>query len=495
MPTNPRVLIVGAGMSGLCLAIQLKRAGIASFTIIEKSDRVGGTWFENSYPNSGCDVPSYLYSFSFAPKYDWTMKYARQPEILQYFQNCADRFGISEHIRFGTSVESARFDEESSLWHVTTSDGAIHQAEFFVSAVGQLNRPKVPDFPGLESFQGAKWHSARWNHAYDLRGKRVAVIGNGASAVQFVPTVAKQAERTFVYQRSPSWIQRFNNYRYSEFSKKLFQALPWTAKLHRMWIFAMCEWRIRAIVDPWVANPIYHAWIKWRMGRRIRKEMRPKLIPNYTPGCKRILLSNDFLETLQRDDVELISDPIERFNEHAIETPAGSTTVDAVIFATGFESLDFLQPMEIIGRGGEPLDAAWKERPKTLLGMVTPGFPNMFLLYGPNTNLGHNSIIYMVESQVQYILQCMRHMQSNGMGEIEVTPEAVAKFDLRVQKKLRGTVWAGNCTSWYKKADGSITNNWYGAALEYRWATRKPNFSQFVLKPAVRAAQAELVSG
>ncbi len=482
-------------MSGLCLAIQLKRSGIQTFTIIEKSDRVGGTWLENSYPNSGCDVPSYLYSFSFAPKLDWSMKYARQPEILQYFRDCADRFGINEHIRFGTSVTSARFDEVRSLWQVTTSDGETHEAEFFVSAVGQLNRPKIPDFPELDAFQGEKWHSAQWKHDYQLNGKRVAVVGNGASAIQFVPTVAEQAERTFVYQRSPSWIQRFNNYRYSEFSKKLFQAMPWMAKLHRMWIFIMCEWRIRAIVDPWVANPIYHAWIKWRMGRQVRKDMRPQLIPDYTPGCKRILLSNDFLKTLQRDDVELISEPIERFTADGIATAAGATPVDAVIFATGFESTEFLQPMEVFGRGGAPLDASWKERPKTLLGLVTPGFPNMFMLYGPNTNLGHNSIIYMVESQVAYILKCLRHMQSHGYGEIEVRPEAVEAFDHRVQKKLKGTVWSGNCTSWYKKADGSITNNWYGAAIEYRWAARKPKFSQFVLKPAARSIQAELISG
>jgi cation diffusion facilitator CzcD-associated flavoprotein CzcO len=495
MPPSPRVLIVGAGMSGLCLAIQLKRAGFDSFTIIEKSHQVGGTWHENSYPNSGCDVPSYLYSFSFAPKYDWTLKYARQPEIFQYFRDCADKFGINSHIRFSVAVESARFDENRSVWVVNLSDGETLEAEFFVSAVGQLNRPKIPDFPGLDRFQGAKWHSANWNHNFDLKGKRVAVVGNGASAVQFVPTLAEQAERTFVYQRSPNWIQRFNNYRYSEFSKRLFRAMPWTAKMHRIWIFAMNEWRIRAIVDPWIANPIYHMWIKWRMGGRIRKDLRPKLIPNYTPGCKRILLSNDFLETLQRPDVEVITDPITGFTADSIETTAGSTKIDAVIFATGFESLDFLQPMEIQGRDGVTLNAAWRERPKTLLGLATPGFPNLFMLYGPNTNLGHNSIIYMVESQVDYIIKCLRHMQANGLGEIEVTPEAVEKFDRKLQRKLRRTVWAGECTSWYKKADGSITNNWYGAALEYRWATRKPNFSQFKLKPSVRETQAELVSG
>ncbi len=495
MPQSPRVIIVGAGMSGLCLAIQLKRAGIESFTVLEKSNHVGGTWFENSYPNSGCDVPSYLYSFSFAPKHDWSQKYARQPEILQYFRDCADKFGINQHIRFGTAVDHARFDEERSIWKVSTSDGETLEAEFFVSAVGQLNRPKIPDIPGLKEFQGTVWHSARWNQDYDLKGKRVAVVGNGASAVQFVPTVAAQAAQTFVYQRSPSWMQRFNNYRYSEFSKRLFSAMPWTAKLHRMWLFGMCEWRIRAIVDPWIANPIYHMWIHRRMGRRVSKELRPHLVPKYTPGCKRILLSNDFLEAFKKPNMKLVTEPIVSFSEDAIETAAGLTPVDAVIFATGFESLDFLQPMEILGRGGLPLDAAWKERPKTLLGMVAAGFPNMFMLYGPNTNLGHNSIIYMVECQVSYILKCIQYMQANGLGEIEVRPEAVANFDRRVQRKLRRTVWAGDCTSWYKKADGSITNNWYGAALEYRWAARKPKFSQFVLKPTVRETQTELVSG
>ena len=262
---TPRVVIVGAGMSGLCLAIRLRREGIGSITLLEKSDEVGGTWLDNSYPNSGCDVPSFLYSFSFAPKPDWTMKYARQPEILDYFRDCADRFDVRKLVKFNTTVKSARYDEDSATWTITTNTGETLTADIFVSAVGQLNRPRIPDIEGLDQFEGTAWHSARWNHDFDLKDKTVAVIGNGASAIQFVPKLAKEVKRLHLFQRTPSWIHPLHNYRYPNWAKACFRKFPFTGKLHRLYIYLMCEWRIIAFREDSLANRIYRWWLTRKM--------------------------------------------------------------------------------------------------------------------------------------------------------------------------------------------------------------------------------------
>jgi cation diffusion facilitator CzcD-associated flavoprotein CzcO len=476
---TPRIVIVGAGMSGLCLAIRLKQAGISQITILEKSSEVGGTWLDNCYPNSGCDVPSFLYSFSFAPKHDWTMKYARQPEILEYFKECADRFEIRNLIQFNTTVQSAVYDETSATWNVTTDSGEQLTSDIFVSAVGQLNRPRTPQLEGLDQFEGDSWHSARWNHDVDLTDKTVAVIGNGASAIQFVPQIADRVRQLYLFQRTPSWIHPLHNYRYPGWAKACFNNIPLAGKAHRLWIYLMCEWRIIAFQEGSLANRIYTWWLRWQMKRLIPRDQWSTLIPDYSPGCKRILLSSDFLQTMQRDNVELVTDSATRFEKNAICTETESRDIDAVIFATGFDAIGFLQPMDIRGRNGVSLHDAWSVRPKTLLGIATPDFPNMFLLYGPNTNLGHNSIIFMVEQQVKYITRCLKHMVANNLQEIEVQKAAVDKYDSDVQKHLSTSVWAGDCSSWYKASDGTIPNNWWGSATAYRLRMRKPDLSLF----------------
>lgn len=480
-----QIVIAGAGMSGICLAIQLKRAGFSDFVVLEKSLEAGGTWLDNSYPNAGCDIPSFLYSFSFAPKYDWSQKYARQPEILRYFLDCIERFGIRQHILFDCAVDSATYDERNCRWRLVASNGLQLDCSIFVSAVGQLNRPRIPDIPGLVDFGGASWHSARWNHQFDLRGKRIAIIGNGASSIQFLPEVAQQAANVLLFQRSPCWVSPLRNYHYPSWAHRAFRFVPGAAAAHRMWIFLTSEWRSLVFKRGGFFSRESARWIRKRMREQIPLGREQDLLPDYPPGCKRILLSNDYLQTLGRENVQLVTQSIARFQPQGICTESTSYPVDAVIFGTGFDTHRFLYPMRIAGRSGELLEQAWSDRPRTLYGMATVGFPNLFFLYGPNTNLGHNSVIYMVECQVKFILRCLRRMRKRSQDEIEVSREAMERFDQQLQVRLQETVWAGDCSSWYKTADGSIPNNWWGPALAYRLQTRRPDFSEFRFGKAV----------
>ncbi len=499
--TTPRIIIAGAGMSGLCLGIQLKRSGFTSFRIFEKSSEVGGTWLDNHYPNSGCDVPSYLYSFSFGPPYDWSQKYARQPEILDYFKTCADHFGIRPSIQFQTTVDQARFDESEQLWKITTSDGKTHEAEIFVSAIGQLNRPRIPDFEGLSSYQGASWHSARWNHDVPLSGRDVAVVGNAASAIQFLPELARSARSLFVFQRTPNWVHPLRNYHYPRWARWLFRQVPGAAKMYRCKIFLESECRFAAFVrGVSIQNWFYRRWLVRKMKQAASPELQPLVIPNYPPGCKRILLSSDYLQTLDRDNVRLVTDPIQRFLPTGIATETETFPAEVVIFATGFDTSHFFQPIKIVGRHGISLEESWREYPKALLGLMAPGFPNLFMLYGPNTNLGHNSIIFMVECQVHYLLNCLKLLQKQRARTLEPKEEAVEAYNRKLQNKLRKSVWAGNCTSWYKTADGHILNNWCGTATNYWLHTRrvKPDWFEWQTErpPAVSShVPARMVHG
>ncbi len=475
-------VIIGAGMSGLCMAIQLRRIGIESFVMLEKSDDVGGTWLENSYPNSGCDVPSFLYSFSFAQKMNWTQKYARQPEILKYFQDVADQFDIRKHVRFHHTVREARYDEQAMLWHVTTESGESLTTRFLVSAVGQLNRPLIPTIPGTETFQGTTWHSARWNREFDLSGKRVAIIGNGASTIQFIPEVAKKAAQLTLFQRTPSWIRPQHNYRYPAWATWCFQHLPLVARLHRLWIFLSHEIRFVAFQKESLVNRNYQSWLVRQMKSRLPQKLHETLIPTYPAGCNRILQSSDYLQTVQQPHVEVVSETVEQFDASGLKTATRHFPLDAVIYGTGFRATEFLQPMKIVGRAGETLAAAWQDHPRTLYGLMTPRFPNLFLLYGPNTNLGHNSIIYMVESQVRYLLKCLAAIRQAGHREVEVREAAVKKHDEELHRLLGNTVWAGDCSSWYKTAEGVIPNNWFGAALAYRRRLNRTDLASFAFR-------------
>ncbi len=476
---SPSVVIVGAGISGLCMAIKLKQAGIDDITILEKTGDVGGTWLHNTYPGCACDVPSMLYSFSFELKYDWSRKYAPQSEILDYLRHCADKFNVRKHIQFNTAVEEAKFDEAANVWRINTSDGEQLEASIFISAVGQLSRPKMPQIDGLDTYQGEAFHTANWNHDFDYEDKEVAVVGNGASAIQVVPELAKKARKVRVFQRSPNWIARRYDYPYPGIAQAALRWIPGLAKLHRLWFYLQSDARIFFYQRRNFLNNGFTAWVKGQMKKRLPQKLHSTVIPSYPAGCKRVLLSNNYLESLSRDNVEVTPHGVSEITPGGLRAGDKDWQADAIVFATGFESSQFLVPMQITGRDGADLHHAWEKRPKTYMGMLAAGFPNFFMLYGPNTNLGHSSIIFMVECQVRYIVKCLKAMQQQNAASIEVKPAAVKAFDKQLQKELKQKVWNGYVSSWYKTADGHIVNNWSGSTTAYEKVTRRPDETAF----------------
>jgi cation diffusion facilitator CzcD-associated flavoprotein CzcO len=477
----PRVAILGSGFSGLCLAIQLKKAGIDSFTIFEKASRIGGTWRDNTYPGAACDSPSFAYCFSFEQKTDWSRKWAHQDEILAYMDQCAEKYGLKPHVRFETEISEARFDDEVGVWQLRSADGEEIVADVLVSGVGQLNRPYTPKLAGLERFEGRVFHSACWDHDYDLTGKRVAVIGNAASAVQFVPEIAKQVAKLSVFQRSANWMLPKLDREYREEEKRRFARHPWLAKLYRWWIWASFELRFPVFLrQRFMSRRIEELAI-----RAVREQVRDPalqeaLIPDYPIGGKRILISDDYYATLEEQHVELVTEPIDHLDESTVVTGDGfSRAVDAVIFATGFETTRFLAPMAIQGRAGRRLESEWRDGPRAYLGMTTAGFPNFFMMYGPNTNLGHNSIIFMIECQARYIVDCIRQIITRNLLYIDLRRDVMDAFNVELQRELQRTAWAATGKSWYKNEAGVITNNWSGTTTRYWWRTRKADLDRY----------------
>ena len=462
--------------------MQLVRHGFLSIQIYEKNSQLGGTWAENSYPNAGCDIPSFLYSFSFEPKHDWSQKYGRQPEILKYFETCADKYNLHQKIRFNTSVESARFKPSSKTWVVTDSNGDTREYDYFVSAVGQLNRPSIPIVEGLDEFQGRSFHSAQWDHSFDPTNKDIVCVGAGASAIQFIPGLAKKARMLTILQRSPNWIAPLNDFRYPQWVASTFRKIPFLAKLYRLWIFLTCESRFVAFRKDSIASFAYSCWAKLRLRWLLASSEQENLVPDYPAGCKRILLSSEFYETIEQDNVNLITDSIKRIAPNGVKAGNQTINADAIIFATGFQTSSLLTPMEVVGRDETRLADEWSSNPGAYLGMMVPKFPNFFVLYGPNTNLGHNSIIFMVECQTNYILKCLKLTQDQGISCLEPKSEPTQEYRNMVQKRLKRTVWDANCQSWYKTSDGVMINNWCGSAVEYWWKTRKPRVSDLHAK-------------
>lgn len=477
---GPRIAIIGSGFSGLCLGIQLKKAGLHSFTIFEKAEDLGGTWRDNAYPGAACDVPAFAYCFSFEQKTDWTHKWARQDEILAYMNHCAQKHRILPHVSFNAEVESARFDETGALWRLRTRAGEEVEAEVLISAVGQLSRPKVPDIPGLEIFRSERFHSARWNHDYDLTGKRVAVIGNAASAIQFIPEIAKQVDRLTVFQRSANWMIPRRDREYTQKERERFTRHPWLAKLYRWWIWASFELRYPLVfhAGSWL-GPLFERLAKKYMRSIITDaRMREALVPDYPIGARRILISDDYYPALERENVRVVTAGIERVVEEGIvDSEGGTHPVDAIILATGFRTTAFLAPMEIRGLDGRLLAEEWKDGAQAYLGITVAGFPNFFMTYGPNTNLGHNSILFMIECQTRYILQCIERLRKGGLSYLDLRREVQAAFNEKIQTELRRTVWAETDHSWYKDEAGRIANNWSGTTTRYWWKTRKVDLS------------------
>jgi cation diffusion facilitator CzcD-associated flavoprotein CzcO len=470
-----RVLVVGSGFAGLAMGIRLKQAGFDDFTILERSGEVGGTWLDNSYPGAGCDVESHLYSLSFEPNAKWTRAFAPQKEILEYLVHCADKYDVRRHVRFHAGVERARFDEAAATWHVDIAGGERLSAAVLVAGCGPLNRPSTPDIAGLDTFAGKTFHSSRWDHSVPLDGKRVAVIGTGASAIQIVPAIAPTVERLYVYQRTAPWIVPKPDRAFGPIERSLYARVPALQRMSRYWIYLQRELLGLGFgVEPRILA------LAERMARRYLAKsvadgaLRAKLAPDYRMGCKRILPTNDWYPTLQRPNVELVTDRIERVLPGAVATTDGRTReVDAVVLATGFMASEQVAPFEVRGRGGRDLGEAWSDGAEAYLGSTISGFPNLFLIVGPNTGLGHTSMVVMIESQVRYVVDAIRTMRERGLATVDVRPDAQASYNARIQERLARTVWASGCKSWYLTRTGKNTTLWPGSTVEFAYRTRR----------------------
>ncbi|MEW6777191.1 MAG: NAD(P)/FAD-dependent oxidoreductase [Bdellovibrionota bacterium] len=481
----PTVAIIGSGFAGLGMAIQLKKAGFNSFTIFEKASRVGGTWRDNTYPGAACDVPSHLYSFSFEPKTNWSRAFPEQPEILEYIEHCVDKYGLRPHIHFDTEIENARFEESRGLWRIRTTKGGEFNAHVLVSGCGQLNRPAFPNIPGLKDFAGVQFHSARWNHDYDLTGKNVAVIGTGASAIQFIPQIAPKVKKLHVFQRTPPWIIEKPDRPYLGIEKFLFRKVPAIRETYRQFIYWMLESRFFAFSEgSRIAKTVKKEAREYLRNSIEDPSLRKALTPDYELGCKRILISNDYYPCFNRSNVELITTGIERIEKNGVRTQDGTLReADTIIFGTGFQSTDFLAPMKITGRNSLDLNEAWRDGAEAYFGITVSGFPNLFLLYGPNTNLGHNSIIFMLECQIRYTMECIKKLAQERLAYLDPMPGEMRRYNDRLQARHADLVWNSGCTSWYKNESGKNTNNWPGFTVEYWLKTRKVDFSAYRMEP------------
>jgi len=487
--TNPwAAIIIGAGFGGLGMAIALRRAGEDDILLLEKGRDVGGVWRENSYPGAACDIPSHLYSFSFEPNPHWTRTYSPQAEILAYLRHCADKYGVREKIRFGCEATSATFDEASSLWRVewVASSGQAHtgHARALVSAVGLLTRPVIPALPGLAGFAGPVFHSAQWDHGVDLRGKRVAVIGTGASAIQFVPELARVASRLSVFQRTPPWILPRGDRAYSEAERRRFARWPVLMAAHRAMLYVQHDARAVGFTRlPWLMDLVGARPARQLLRKQVPDPvLRDRLTPRYTIGCKRVLISDDWLPTFARPGVELVIDPIEAVTPAGVRVAGGrEVEADAIVLGTGFAAHEFLAPMTIRGRGGRTLAEAWAGGAKAWLGISVPAFPNFFMLYGPNTNLGHSSIVFMLECQVAHVMRCLRKRRDARGSAIEVDAAPFERYNARLQRRIQGTVFTG-CGNWYVDPQGRHTVNWPGFTTGYRWLTRHAGLSAYQVR-------------
>ncbi|MDJ1182479.1 flavin-containing monooxygenase [Roseofilum casamattae] len=478
------ILIIGAGFAGLGMGITLKKAGITSFKIYEKANNLGGTWHHNTYPGCGCDVPSFLYSYSFAPKSDWTRDYPKQKEILTYLEDCAEEYEITRHIHLNTEISEAVFNEKETIWNVSTSSGEQLQANIVISACGQLNNPKIANIKGRETFQGTQFHSARWNHNYDFNGKTVGVIGTGASAVQFLPVIAQQVKKLIVFHRSANWVIPKSDRQLTEFDHWLFRTFPFLMTLYRWSVYLYFESLLVTInlQKDGIAGKIAAIWLNNYRESRVKDErLKEVLRPKEPVLCKRFLLSSNYYETLQLPNVEVIDQPIDKITENAIATTDGKEhEIDALIWATGFQSTKFLSSLKIVGPHQKSLHETWENGPQAYKGIVVPDFPNFFMLYGPNTNLGSNSIVFMLECQANYIRSCIEMMQEQGITNLKVKPETNTEFNEKLQESAEKTVWMNNCSSWYKNEDGKLTNNWPYSSVRYWFATRKADRNDFI---------------
>jgi cation diffusion facilitator CzcD-associated flavoprotein CzcO len=475
LPQHVEVAIVGAGFGGLGAAIEMQRAGFNDFAVLERAPEVGGTWFYNSYPGCQCDVPSNLYSYSFAPRADWPRSYSEQPEILEYLQDCSHKFGVRDRIYFNCEMRAARWDGDRRRWDIETSRGTL-SARVLVGATGLLSEPRIPDIPGLEDFGGQIVHSARWGAGRDFTGQRVAVVGTGATAIQLVPHLQEQVAQLYVFQRTPPWVLPLLDRKVGRWLQRLYRAVPAIQDAARGLVYGLRE----PIVVPLAIAPKLTKILEGIARVQLRRQvpdgaLRRRLTPDYVIGCKRILLSKRWYPAITSANVEVISEGLTGIQGSTLVGTGGARRdVDAIVFATGFTPTEPPIAHLVHGPGGRTLADAWAVKAEAYLGIAVAGFPNLFLLYGPNTNLAHTSMVYMLESQYRYLLNALRVMREQNLATLGVRPEVQRAFNREVQRKLTGTVWnSGRCASWYLDQSGENPIMWSGFTFRFRQQTSR----------------------
>ena len=480
-----RVAIVGTGFSGLGAAIRLREAGIEDIVVLEREHDVGGTWRENTYPGCACDVPSHLYSFSFDLNPEWSRMFAPQAEILDYLRRSARQ--VEDVIRFGTDLESARWDDEEQRWLIETSNGPL-RARALLSATGPLSQPKRPDVDGLDSFEGTMFHSAEWDHSKDLSGERVAVIGTGASAAQFIPHVQRVAEQMDVFQRTPPWVMPRPDFPHGPLIRRLFRRFPALQRLLRSGIYYFAESLVYGLVRDQRALWPNEAVGRWLLRHQVKDPaLRAKLTPDYRIGCKRIVFANDYFPALAQPNADVITDPIREVVADGIVTADGThRRYDTILLGTGFSIWGQASWDRVVGRDGRSLREAWESTgPVAYRGTAVAGFPNHFLIIGPNTGLGNNSMINIIEAQLEFVIDALQTMERSGLASVDVRPEAQESYNEEIQKRMVGTVWtAGGCKSWYLTEDGVNRTLWPSYSNEFKRSLERftpDDFSTVVL--------------
>lgn len=463
-----RIAVIGAGFGGIAVAHLLRQAGFTDLTVFERADDIGGVWRDNLYPGCGCDIPAPLYSYSFALNPEWTQRFPPRSEIHDYLHRCVRDFGLASHLRLGCGVEAATWT--GSQWLLHTADGSAELFDVLIPAMGQLSRPVIPALDGAGDFGGMALHTARWGPHVDVAGKRVGVVGTGASAIQLVPAIAEAAAKVVVFQRTPPWTLPKPNRRYGRIRRALNRRFPAVLRLSRGG-----TWLLSVVTGLAVTgNPLARV-VMTTISRTLRaiqaRGLGDAVRPDYAMGCKRVLFTGDWYRTLKRTDVALVTADIDRLTPTGVRTKDGAEhDCDVLVYGTGFAATEFLAPLRVLGESGRPLDDAWHDGAYAHLGIAVPGFPNMFLMYGPNTNTGNTSVVYFHEAQARYIVQAVAAIARSG--PLAVRPEVAAAFDTEMQTRLAGSVWTG-CTSWYRTGTGRVVTNWPGMASEYRARTRR----------------------
>ncbi|MFJ2234597.1 flavin-containing monooxygenase [Streptomyces sp. NPDC087859] len=477
-----RVAVIGSGFGGLGAAVRLRREGVTDFVVLERAGSVGGTWRDNSYPGCACDVPSHLYSFSFAPNPDWPRTFSGQEHIRAYLEHVADVFRLRPHLRFDSEVKMMTWDADRLCWDIETSSGRL-SADLVVSATGPLSDPKTPDIPGLDSFPGKVFHSARWDHDYDLRGKRVAMVGTGASAIQIVPAIQPEVAQLTLFQRTPPWVMPRVDRPITGFERRLHQQLPFTTYARRGLLWGIRELQVQAFTKRPNELGLVEKLAKSNMARAIKDPaLRAKLTPDYRIGCKRILLSSTYYPALAQPNVDLVASGLSEVRGSTLVAADGSEAeVDAIIFGTGFHVTDMPIADRVVGADGRTLAEAWTGGMEALRGASAAGFPNWMTIIGPNTGLGNSSMILMIESQLNYLADFVRQLDVlGGRAALDARPSAVHAWNRRVQERMKRTVWnTGGCTSWYLDASGRNTTIWPGTTTEFRRATRRVDLAEY----------------